>query len=133
MLTVYNSVAVLLKIEQILAVSDVDFLKAFVDYFAQLLPKEERAANQQAGEPCLTADEDVDFQPAAKKPSVETASAKKTSLKRIPKVKLEVSVKDISVAILETFEDDEPQALALKVCVHALLTAYHTCVYEQIE
>lgn len=108
---------VLLKVEQILAISDVDFLKAFVEYFIQLIPKGECAASQDAKIHPVN-EEDIDFQPATKEPSVasiETGSVKKIPSRKMPKVKLEASVKDISVAILETFKDDEPQALALKV------------------
>ena len=108
---------VILKIRNILLITDISFLENVANYFKALfadvkLPqlqdtttKEPEAAKEQETAKVLE---------AAKEKQDKGKEAKKLN---IPTIKLDANIQDFRVALIETVESPEPQALTLKVCI----------------
>ena len=98
--------------------SDVEFLQAMSEYFAVVFSKkleppiETTADEEKKVKPEEVVEEDLESEKAKELLGKEQVPPVKSSL---PKIKVEASVKDFRVALIEDVNAPEPQALTLKV------------------
>ena len=106
----FNSHSVLLKVRNILALIDLGFVEMVSDYFKGIfadtkLPQRKKDSQQEAQlrlKEGVGNEEKQDREQTKKKPV-------------IPTIKVDASIQDVRVALIETVESPEPQALTLKV------------------
>ena len=101
------SVPVILKAENLLVLSEVEFLQSIVEYFTAIFGKPKQ---REIKEPPLE-ERDQSAEDALSPPKKEerTVATRKT----FPKIKVEASIKNFRVAIIETVEMIDPQTADL--------------------
>ena len=92
----------------ILLLSDIGFLKSVGDYFKNIF-EDIKPPNFEDGKDIDSPDSSI---------SSDSQVRTKNAL-RIPPVKVDAHVKDVRVAVIESEEETEPQALTLKVDYHS--------------
>ena len=131
--------SVLFSSENLLVLSDVEFLSAVANYFKSiaetvLKPTEPAAVKDDGGksadlEETLTAEDkkSVAYQVLQKpKDKIKKTVAKKKQ--SLPRLKLEGSIKDLRVSLVEAVDEPRPQALTLKVFICNTLCMLHVYV-----
>ena len=108
----------MLKAEKLLLLSDVAFLSTNVDYFKSIA---QLAIPPKTEPPCSDIEETLTAGTAAL--LLSTALTELEPVKRdvakpkrpLPRLKVEASIKELRVAIVEAVDEPQPQALTLKV------------------
>lgn len=130
----YATFPVVLKAENLLVLSDVAFMKDVANYFQTTFTREVTATPEPLeDEPSPSLDEEdlgltlvapslpatsTVSAPIASSPSSPAEDKLVAILKSLPRIKVDVSVKDFRVAVIEDVDADDPQALTLKVHVY---------------
>ena len=113
-ITLSNSFSlVLLNMKYILILTNIGFIQSFADHFKNIFADIEP--------PKLT-----DYEESMSSPDSSVSSESSTAREpfQIPSVKIDAHIKDIRLAVVESHENCEPQALTLKVCL-----CYCYCLY----
>ena len=121
---------VLFSAENFLILSDLDFLKVMSDYFKTIFDPKANKKDSSIADPTAT---DTSKQENRKSKLVkqETLSdSKKKKAAPLPKMKVNASIKNFRVALIENVDTKQPQALTLKV-LEIILCEYlvHVCLY----
>ena len=107
---------VFLKAENLLVLSDVEFLKAMAEYFTAIFNQPTK----------LEDEESIEGSVQSFSSSVSEQPEEKPLSKTLPKITLDASIKDFRVALIEEVETEQPQALSLKVKIDAANCRYTT-------
>ena len=100
--------SVLLKIRDILVITDINFIENVANYFKALFADVKL--------PQLQNNKD-DQQPVKELEDGKKKQEKEGRKLNIPTIKVDANIQDVRVALIETVESPEPQALTLKVSV----------------
>ena len=102
------SFPVILKAENLLVLSEVEFLQSIVEYFTAIFgkPKQREIEEPPLEERDQSAAEDAPSPPKKEEGTVATP-------KTFPKIKVEASIRNFRVAIIETVEMIDPQTADL--------------------
>ncbi len=98
----------------ILLLTDIGFIQSFVDHFKNIM--------SDIKPPTFT-----DYESVSPDSSIDSHLSNTTTTEKsfiIPSIKIDAHIKDIRIAIIESHENSEPQALTLKVCYY-----YYSCYY----
>ncbi len=123
--------SVILKAERLLVLSDVEFMKDMADHFLPIFSKETQATPEPSELELSLDEEDAGLTLVA--PTLQTSGTDDVAVvtsdsppvedklvamaKSLPHVKVDVSMKDFRVALIEDVKTEDPQALTLKVRV----------------
>lgn len=116
---------VILKAENLLVLSDVEFMKAVSDYFTAIFDQSKVKQNTDKNATSSDIEETLTENNKHKLVKQDTVSGKKKSTSPIPKIKVNASIKNLRVALIENIDTPKPQALTLKVsCNKCISTVY---------
>ena len=110
----YYFSSVLLRVRDILLLIDIGFVETISNYFKMIFADARLPQRQQGGQPgALMGLEEGVFKEEEQK---DRRKGKETKKKlAIPTIKVDANIQDVRVALIETPETSEPQALILKV------------------
>ena len=121
---------VLFSAENFLILSDLDFLKVMSDYFKVIFDPKANKKDSSKADPTATDTSKLENRKSKLVKQETLSDSKKKKAAPLPKMKVNASIKNFRVALIENVDTKQPQALTLKVSENILCEyLVHVCLY----